>query len=194
MVQRIFLILICALAATATSRAAISVSGNFQTGSPTPTLSIEWDIEFAITKSGQVAMLVFDEWVTSDGNLNNAHPASSSSLVYHIVGQPDDQSVGVLHLADNLTFDSGNVTEHDGVLALYDLQVAEGDVLIIRMGQTFTFNPTGDFNSNLPTSFTGSVFLADYLGVSMSEIVQIPEPSSLILGALGSLALLRRRR
>ncbi|MDA0768528.1 MAG: PEP-CTERM sorting domain-containing protein [Verrucomicrobia bacterium] len=182
------------LAAAPQSRAAIVLSGDFVNGTTTPTLTITEDIVFNITSTSSVESVIFDEWTTSDGGQDVAYrDPLGQSLAYLINNSPAMVLIGNLY--DNLAANYGDFTPNDGYLALNGLSVTAGDTLVIKAG-SFVFSSSLGFNSLLDgTTFTGVVFLADGNGDRISgNGVAVPEPSSVLLCGLGTLALLRRRR
>jgi hypothetical protein len=197
-VKRLCSTLFCISALTAASQAAITFTGDATTGTPTPTLSIEGEIRIEIIASGNAALLVFDEWVVSDMIYDRIQSDPILYLEYELNGG-GVESAEVYALIDNMAYDYGSMTGNDGALMLAEFNVTAGDVLVIRAGQSFTFamaDPhfTYSFNSEIPASFSGGFYLTTKEGTLLSNVVTIPEPSSAMLGALGALALLRRRR
>lgn len=176
------------------SQAAIVLSGNFQTGTPTPTLEITEDIEFEITNSSIVAFLIFDQWTISDGVGVAVQDNPTQSVFYSLNGNPDASDV-IGNLTDNFTSTAGAVTPGDGLLRFNSgIAVTSGDTLTIRAG-TYTFESNADFNPLLNDyTFTGDVFLINSSATQISNIVSVPEPSSVGLLAVGMAALLVRRR
>lgn len=65
--------------------------------------------------------------------------------------------------------------------------------MTILGGQTFHFT-ANSLVQQPPALFTGSVFLADASWNAMSDLIAVPEPTTIALAAAGSLFLLRRRR
>ena len=89
----------------------------------------------------------------------------------------------------------GGISANDGYLTFGAFPVSGGMPFKILAG-TYTFGSNASFNPTLTgRNFTGDVFLIQTTGVRLSDNVSlVPEPSAALLGALGSLALLRRRR
>jgi len=181
------------LAVSAAASAAIVTSGDFKTGSPTPTLAISADIEILITITGSAGAMVFDEWVSSDAETTVLMVDPQTEISYKI-NHGVTQTVPVHGLVDNYYEATGNVlTDNDGYLFFTGIPVNAGDVLTILGGQSITFaaNPT---SNDLPASFTGNVGILNLADDAISGWVAVPEPSAALLGAVGVLALLRRRR
>ena len=65
--------LLAVLAGAPVARAAILTSGNFKTGTPPPVFTITTPMTFVIAPSGNVALPVLDEWVTSDAGASTAY-------------------------------------------------------------------------------------------------------------------------
>lgn len=180
-----------------TTRAQITLSGDFQTGTPTPTMTLVQDLELTVTTASTFAgWLVFEDWTVSDGTqtavVTNPAPQSIS---FSLDGAPD-ATTNAVFLIDNDAGVTGNdVTANDGIFEFTALTVSPGQTLTIRsFALTFFSNP--NFNPSLPTTFTGNVFLADLAGNQLSEITQVPEPTTgaLVLASLAGLALRRQRK
>src|SRR5262245_9813925 len=64
--------------------ASVVSSGNFKTGSPTPTLGFDADLIFHITATGNFQAIIFDEWVVKDSAQTRVF--SAQSLTYSLNG------------------------------------------------------------------------------------------------------------
>ncbi|WP_411825612.1 PEP-CTERM sorting domain-containing protein [Luteolibacter sp. AS25] len=174
--------------------AAIVLSGDFINGTTTPTLTITDDIVFNITVGGDARVIVFDEWTTSDNNNIYLFADSGQSLSYDIDGTGGTVPLQVL--VEDASYNYGDVTKNDGTLGFNPLTVSAGQTFTIKAG-SYTYQSDVDFNPLLiDTVFTGNVFIADDDREYLSNIVTVPvpEPSALLLFALGVVPLLRRRR
>lgn len=180
------------LSAASTGNAAIVLSGNFNTGTPTPTLTITEDIVFNITTGGSTYYLVFDEWTVFDGSDVGVNDLPAQSFSFAL-----NDSAGTTELyalTDSFPGSFGSVTANDGSLLFNQINVIAGDILTVKAG-SYTFGNHTSFNLALAgISFTGDTFLADGGFNRLSNIVTVPEPSAALLGAMGGLFLLRRKR
>ena len=106
---------------------------------------------------------------------------------------------------NDVTFANNNIdfllTGSAGVFRLFDSDLAEGEATDAFSGLTLTGQEiTGGFNvTNLASGFTGKLFLGDGtttgdLGDIYLQVTAVPEPSAALLGGIGMLFLLRRRR
>ena len=183
------------------ARTAITTSGNFKTGTPTPTLSITTPFTLTISTSGDIVAVAFDQWVTkSDGTRTPAQTSPSGQAVsYQINGGPI-QMMAIAELTDNTSNTQGALLPNDGYLYL-ETQIT------VTVGQTLTFLPgtttfaSGGANFNPPpAAFTGNAFVADGNGVALSGNTSVntaPEPTTCAivgLGVAGLLGLFLRRR
>lgn len=136
---------------------------------------------------------------TSDPNRTNGTPGNLPTVISdisdHAIGlwlfnQPGGIGFGALDENDTLTFT-------DGVLTSIDLQLATS---FSTYGGSLTWNGTfsiaGDGISYQIDQALGPYrFLADLTGtVNSVGVYAVPEPASALLGSIGFLALLRRRR
>jgi len=189
--MRLLILTACsALWGSATGIAAITTSGDFADGAPTPTLIITAPITFTITTNGTVQRLIFDEWVTDDGTATTLTVATPTALSYQINGGAT-QFTTVVGLTDNQHTSSGALSANDGYLSFFPISVTAGQTLTI-LAATIPFNADSAFNQP-PSSFAGDARLTNGSGTALSAPVSVPEPSVVFLGALGFLALLRRR-
>lgn len=170
--------------------AAITTSGDFADGSPTPTLNITAPITFTITTNGTVQRLIFDEWVTDDGTATTLTVATPTALSYQINGGAT-QFTTVVGLLDNQHTPSGALSANDGYLSFFPISVTAGQTLTI-LAATIPFSADAAFNQP-PSSLAGDARLTNGSGTAISAPVSAPEPSSAFLGVLGFLAFLRRR-
>lgn len=178
------------------SHSAVLMSGDFQTGSPTPTLTFTNDISFEITASGTATFLVFDEWVVSDGTLHAVSFPTSPSVqnIDYTLNGGSLASAQAFQLYDNNASVFGDITDSDGVIVFSSLlfDVTTGDTLTISAATyTFTFNP--DFNSAIPSVFQGNVFIADDFGNQISSLTPVPEPAgAAMIGLLSFIIVMLR--
>ncbi|MEM6600362.1 MAG: PEP-CTERM sorting domain-containing protein [Verrucomicrobiota bacterium] len=181
------------------SESAVILSGDFQTGSPTPTLDITADITFNIIANGLATYLVFDEWVVSDGSGNAVSFLTIGPGVQNISYSLNGGSVTsaqAFQFFDNNASDFGDISENDGWLDFDSSSFAltAGDMLTIAAA-TYTFNFNADFNPAVPSNFTGNAYIADGSGNRLSSNVAVPEPTTGLLVVLaGGLLALRRRQ
>lgn len=183
------------LALSSLSSGAIIFTGNFQTGTATvdtPTMTITAPLVFTIPSGASVGWLIFDEMMTG-ASAPTVVDTPSQSLSYQL----DGSSLATIDITSFRTRYGATVaglTPNDGVLRFSDINVTGTNrTLTIPAGQTFTFAS----NANMvqpPASFSGNLFLLDSSGMQISNIVAVPEPSTSLLGTLGALGLLRRRR
>jgi hypothetical protein len=172
--------------------ATVTTSGNFNTGSPTATFALTSDLVVPILNTGMVGHLAFDEWVSSDGSTTGVSLTIPQNVSYQINSGPVN-TVSLLLLVDNLTFNINGLTANDGYLRFDLISVTAGDVLTFKAA-TFTFQPLPAFNSALPATFNGLALATDYSGNVLGEALIIPEPSSAMLCALVLPAWLIRRK
>lgn len=117
------------LAATPAARAYITTSGglSFNTGTPTPTLTITSPITLKITGTGFATSLIIRGWVTGDGTQNQVTTNPSGQMLSFSLGNYSGGVPGV-SLIDNL--DSANPQRHrqQRHLELSDLRQLWGHV------------------------------------------------------------------
>ena len=177
------LLILCALSTFGKVNAAVTTSGNFQTGTPTPTLSITEPFSLTISTTATVRYLIFDNWVTTDNGQNGALATANQFLFYTVNGGLVQQ-VGISQVTDNINVTVNSVTPGDGLITFDSLLVFAGQVMTFS-SQSFTFGSgTNAFNPAIPTNFTGNVFLNDINGVAASNSVAVPEPATALLGLL----------
>ena len=151
------------------------------------------DINFFITVAGTLNVLVFDEWVTSDGTETPIYVLSPNGLSYSLNGGSPAMTSGI-SFYDNLGASAGNITPNDGYLYTAGPALVIGDVFTIKAA-IYTIpagSPPPEFNLQAGQTFTGNMFLTNNYGSTLNGAV--PEPSAALLGAIGALGLLRRRR
>ncbi len=179
-------------ALTISANAAVSVSGNFISGSPTPRLEVTNEIVINVISSGTASYLVFDEWVISDGNSSTAFASSGQNLSYNLGGGSLTRNLN--SLTDNLANNVGSITENDGYLIFGGISVTAGDVFTVETS-SYTFGPDTGFNNAISGStFSGNFFLTDSSGSFLGGTAPIPEPSVALLSGLGLLGLLHSKR
>jgi hypothetical protein len=184
-----FLLPLSVLLLPVVSSAAVVASGDFSGGTTTPTLSFTTPIEIPILRPGEISSFVFDEWTTDDG-VPSAALASGGILSFRINGGLI-QTIPVVFAFDNFSAYSGSVSPNDGVLVLSGtIPVTAGQTLTI-LDQTFSFIASGPGFNAPSTPFTGVTFPVDS---ALSSLSIVPEPSTSMALALGSLVMLRRRR
>jgi hypothetical protein len=194
--------------ATAFANAAVIVT--LPTATVAGKIQFTNDITFIVTPSpvplpSNVSLLVFDEWVTSDGGQTSLNaPFSPMALSYTLNGVGG--TINLQSIVDNASSGSaGGPSQNDGYLNFgAGITVSANDVLIIKAA-TYTI-PAGtvasginSFNPQAQQTFTGNAFLfdgvlANRLSVD-TPVGAVPEPSGslLLLGGLG-LIISRRSR
>lgn len=178
--------------------AAISVT--LPTATVPGSMVITQDIDFTITAAGSVAILCFDEWVTSDGSNSGIVSTSLSPLIYSL-NSGSLSSAPVSFIIDNFDSSAGALTANDGYLFLKPgIAVGVGNLFSVKAA-TYAL-PAGSmqpgYNPQTQQTFTGEAFLTASNGVRLSANTPVgaavPEPGSMGLLALGGLASLARRR
>jgi len=173
------------------SHAAFIITGDPIVG--TGVAELNEDITFNVTGDGNVALLVFDEWVIGDGtrDFSTATPALN-----YVVNGGTVTATTFLSLYDNTQFNFGAVTANDGYFRLSDIAVTTGNTVVIKAG-TWNLSATLGFNPTAVGTFQGNVFLADANGVRLSDtqqVAKVPEPSATLLLLVGTSLFFRRRR
>lgn len=95
------------------------------------------------------------------------------------------------------TYGNANPVPARDLSVYYNVLNAANNQVFVTSAAPFTGSSTADFSdyANLPAvGATGDVFSDYQNGVVLGQWVVIPEPSTAFLGAIGALALLRRRR
>ena len=177
------------------ARAAILTSGNFKTGTPTPSFTITTPMTFVIASSGNVAFLVLDEWVTSDGGASTAYALDANQQFSYRLDAGPIQTAAVYFLYDNSTGTAGGITANDGFLGfLNPFAVTAGQMLTLLPGSA-SFGSGGAGFNTLPAVFNGNTFVTDDSG---ARVGSIPEPSTFAaligVGLIGVIRSRRRRR
>lgn len=178
------------------SSAAIVVSAGI-TGSG-GSLEITDDLVFTMNQdAGNIGVLVFDEWVTSDNMQISVSASPAQSLAYERNGSP--LSTSLTSLYDNFATTFNDVTPNDGFLTFSIFSASEGDTITIKAG-TYTFTGNANFNSEAVGTYTGNIWLGSSPGVRYTDLISaaaVPEAASFpFIAALFSAGLfcLRRRR
>lgn len=188
--------LLGSIALAATAPAAITTSGDFKTGTPTATFTITAPITFTITAdyiSGSGIIMVLDGWATPENASVPAPPTVGNMVSYKIDGGIT-QTVPLNTIFDEYPMNLGAYTMDDGLIWMGDIAVTTGQTLTI-LAQTWTFDAAGAEFNTPPALFEGNAFLVgNDSQIIMSGLVPVPEPTTALLGAIGTLALLRRRR
>ena len=191
-----FALLTAFAALSAPLSAAIIIAGDVGTPGAPCTLTITTDIVSEITADpiNGITCLVFDNWVTADAAQDFASLAPELAFTVN-----DGPTVSLESmLADNwVDGPLPDMEAGDGYLYVWfgDTPLQTGDIFTIKAG-TYTFNSVAGMNPQIAQTFEGNFFIADETGTRIANIVDlsVPEPSAALLGAVGSLALLRRRR
>jgi hypothetical protein len=170
------------------------------TPSTTGSVVFTQDISFTVTTAGQFDRIVLNEWVISDGNLNEAPGGFLPSLLnYNLNGGPV-LTVGLNGIADNYAVTTNEVTHNEGYIQISPpISLAVNEVFTVKAA-TYVLG-TGSipavFNSQGNQSFTGGAFLSTNLGVRLSDMTPlgaVPVPSRTILLAIGLASMMSRRR
>jgi len=161
------------------------------TNSTSGSLQITADITFNITTAGSGQLIIFDEWVTSDGSQAFANLAPHLSI--SINGASPISRFGVI--VDNLGFTQGQVTANDGYIFLNSsFSVSTGNTVTLKAA-TYNIAAISGFNQQASQTFIGNMFVADGNGNRLSNPVAVPEPSGLALVlTVGVAGLFLRRR
>lgn len=182
--------LAAALLSAGNAFAAIIVTGDINDGL---TLQITAPIHFTTTAPINTGIaVILDNWVETDSS------ATMSVMTPSIPMLADGVPLAISNSAfyDNTNNDALDVTAGDGVIIFVfdDGQQPVGTLITLPAG-VWTIAGNADFNPAILQTFTGDMFLGDLDGNRVSDIVSlVPEPSAALLGAVGALALLKRRR
>lgn len=185
------------LAALSSANAAITLAGDFQNGAyGNHSITFTTDIVFNITTDGDLHYLIFDNWVsTNDGTSTRIIESDQvvQPIAYTLNGVSHSTDFG--NLVDHLVDPYNDVNATSGVLRFVEIAVKSGDVLVFKAGTYILGNTPPEFNPELTGGyvFTGDVRVVDFFARAKATAI-VPEPSSVLLGALGLLPLLRRRR
>jgi len=168
----------------------VRIAGDVRNG--TGTLTFDNDINFTITSTDNFQFVVFDEWTTSDGDLDVVDLLGGSVFAFSINGVDNSDSA---RLFDNLANTVNDITPNDGyVLTNFSHTVNAGDTLSVK-ASTYSLDANPNFNPALANfSFNGQMFLANSNGNRISNVV--PEPTSLATIAVFCMGVIlgRRRR
>lgn len=198
--NKVMILSALAIGHVAISRSQAAVVVTLPTVSAPGSVVFTQDIDLTITNAGTFQALYFDDWVTSDGTLSRIITFGTPNLTYQLNGGAS-AILALSNFTDNLSFSFSGVTSGDGFLVFASpLAVAINDVFTVK-AQTLTI-PAGvlpsDFNPQANQVFTGNAFLADESSFErlsvLTSVGAIPEPSTIALGCIASLTLLRRRR
>ncbi len=161
------------------------------TNSTSGSLQITADITFNITTAGSGQLIIFDEWVTSDGS--QAFANLSPHLSISINGALPISRFGTF--VDNLVFNQGQITSNDGYIFLNSsFSVSAGDTVTLKAA-TYNIAAISGFNQQASQTFIGNMFITDGNGTRLSNPVAVPEPSGLALVlTAGVVGLFLRRR
>ena len=185
------------------AHAAVTTSGgaSFDSGLPTPRLTITAPISFTVTTNDfNLSYFVLDEWVTSNGSEHQVNVSpSSQTFAYTLNGVAMTTAIG--NFSDNLGRTFGSITANDGFFFLSGQPTINvGDKIVIQPA-TYNFTSNTAFNPNIPTTFTGNAYLAGTDGIAETGLVSVgavPEPSTWAMMGVGVAGLgvvtLRRRR
>lgn len=148
------------------------------------------DITFTVTANGNANVFVLDNWVTSDNSWTFAN--YSPDLLISINGSASSSYAG--RISDNFTFDAAQLSANDGYLVPnIGISVVSGDTVTLKAG-TYALGAVEGFNPQATQTFSGNMFITDVVGVQLSNIVAVPEPSPIYLVlAVGFKILLMRR-
>ena len=142
----------------------VRITGDVRNG--TGTLIFDNDIDFTITSAGSFQFVVFDEWTTSDGDLDVVDLLGGSIFAFSINGVDSTDSA---LLFDNLANTVSDITPDDGyVLTNFSHTVDVGDTVTVKAG-IYSLGANPNFNPALADfSFNGQAFLADSNGNRIS--------------------------
>jgi len=148
----------------------VRITGDVRNG--TGTLVFDNDIDFTITSAGSFQFVVFDEWTTSDGDLDVVDLLGGSIFAFSINGVDSTDSA---LLFDNLANTVSDITPDDGyVLTNFSHTVDVGDTVTVKAG-IYSLGANPNFNPALADfSFNGQAFLADSNGNRISNVVRVP--------------------
>lgn len=162
------------------------------TSQTTGSIQFTEDITFTITTAGFAQQMVFDNWVTSDGVLDDS--LLIPDVYYSLNGGTPVQLATALY--DNLATTYGDMTPNDGYLFHNSIAVEVGDTLTIKQG-TYTLKEAA-LNPGITQTFTGNMFITNPNGITISTTAVVPEPTVLTLclcgAGLATLASARRLR
>jgi hypothetical protein len=184
------------------SKAVITISRNVNTGDGI--LTIDEDIRLTAistliggnTDGASDFSLVLDEWVISDGSLQNGLMSSALSFTRIFIGGSANGSASRSDILDNVSnnFPSYAATENDGLISFLSSSGFDSGDMIVIPAQSRIFRPELGFNPLAFTTFTGNVFLMNENGQRLSNTVAIPESASLLMLGLSGFMLMQRKR
>ena len=161
------------------------------TASTNGSVTFTQDITFTITTAGNAGAFILDDWVTNDGT-------NSASVFSGLAISQNGGASFMLHgsLRDNLGANVASLTVDDGYFNVTNsFGVAVNDTITVLAG-TYTLGAADGFNPQATQTFTGNMFITDTGANRISEVVLVPEPTTLgllIVGGMLGLAASRRR-
>lgn len=190
------------LGAATQSRAAIVVT--LPTATVAGSIVITNDINFTVTRTGNMIWIALDEWVLSDGSRTSFSGSAVSGPIRYSINSGAVSTVGFASaeaFLDNHTVNSLDLTTNDGFLTTSSpISLTTGDVFTLKAAifpLAANSLPSG-FNPQAQQVFTGNAFLMNNslnrLSANTPVGGAVPEPGTAALGALAGLTLLRRRR
>ena len=131
-------------------------------------------------------------WTTSK-NLAPLRSAMTPVLTHRFCGRGNNLGNLIDHLGENI-FKDIDISDYDGYMFFDGIHVNEGDVLTVVAG-TYTFIGNPHFSPLLDgQNFLGDVFLTNSAGIRLSNIVTVPEPSSIFLLLTATVPFIFRRK
>lgn len=174
--------------------AAIIVSNNALTTGAAATLTITTDLNFTITvtPADNGVFFAFMDWAPTVGTAT--HTRMLDQFQYSLNGATVDVGISSTFVDHWGGTDIGAITTNTGYIYFFLPQAAQiGDTLTIKAG-TYAFEGNSSLNPDIVQTFNGEIQIFDNWGNPIGPVVSVPEPSAALLGAVGALALLRRRR
>lgn len=214
------LIPVAALAVTPAYAASHILNGSFETGTPPPNGSHENVADSNVTgwTSGGTGGIV---WYMTSSNWGNGGPPGGGDMLVNVngnmtVSQSFSVTVGTeytvsyyemmrgggAYMFTTISLDTGTVTGTDGSPVIVSAGPASSITQTTAVNDDWTlhsFKFTPD-TSAIATLTFGNEYLAGDHGdndgtyVDLVSVTSIPEPTAALLGGLGLLTLLRRRR
>jgi len=172
------------------------ISGDFQYGTPQPTVQITQKIDVTILTTGAFRTLIFDNWMISEymnASLVNANNYVNQMVIYQINNGPA-LSIAIELFRDNINYTTGALNPGDGYFYFNTaINVVVGDLLSFKP-TTLRFTPDPSFTTP-PATFNGPFFVTTVNGTRLSSsTTNVPEPGYALLSALVLPYLLLRRR